>query len=125
MTMQKRFGIAVVTALLASPFAAQAQGIPGGAARGAVEGSDVGGPVGGVVGVDKAPRFHDYVIREHRSSYRYREDPRVGMILPSAGITYYRVPREYGVSPRYRYTVVNEQLVLVEPRTRRVVQVID
>jgi hypothetical protein len=48
--MQKRFGIAVVTALLASPVAAQAQGIPGGAERGAAEGSAVGGPVGGAVG---------------------------------------------------------------------------
>ena len=134
--MQKKFGIAVVTALLASPLAAQAQGIPGGAARGAAEGAAVGGPVGGVVGgvaggvdgllgVDEGPRFHDYVIREHRSSYRHSEDPRVGMILPSAGITYYRVPREYRVSPRYRYTVVNERPVLVDPRTRRVVQVID
>jgi hypothetical protein len=134
--MQKKFGIAVVTALLASPLAAQAQGIPGGAARGAAEGAAVGGLVGGVVGgvaggvggllgVDEGPRFHEYVIREHRSSYRYSEDPRVGMILPSAGITYYRVPREYRVSPRYRYTVVNERPVLVDPRTRRVVQVID
>jgi Protein of unknown function (DUF1236) len=136
MTMQKRFGIAVVTALLASPLAAQAQGIPGGAARGAVEGSDIGGPVGGVVGgvaggvggllgVNEVPRFHDYVIHEHRTSYHYSEDPRVGMILPSAGIAYYRVPQEYGVSPRYRYALVNERLILVEPRTRRVVQVID
>ena len=134
--MQKKFGIAVVTALLASPLAAQAQGIPGGAARGAAEGAAVGGPVGGVVGgvaggvggllgVDEGPRFHDYVIREHRSSYRHSEDPRVGMILPSAGITYYRVPREYRVSPRYRYTIINERPVLVDPRTRRVVQVID
>ncbi len=138
--MQKKFGIAVVTALLASPLAAQAQGIPAGAERGAAQGTAVGGPVGGAVGgvvggvaggiggllgVDEGPRFHDYVIREHRSSYRYSEDPRVGMILPSAGITYYRVPREYRVSPRYRYTVVNERPVLVDPRTRRVVQVID
>jgi hypothetical protein len=50
MTMQKKFGIAVVTALLASPFAAQAQGVPAGAERGAAEGSAVGGPVGGAVG---------------------------------------------------------------------------
>jgi hypothetical protein len=109
MTMQKKFGIAVVTALLASPFAVQAQGIPAGAERGAAEGSAVGGPVGGAVGgvvggvaggiggllgVDQAPRFHDYVIREHRSSYRYDEDPQVGMILPSTGIAFYQVPRE-------------------------------
>lgn len=138
--MQKKFGIAVVTALLASPFAVQAQGIPAGAERGAAEGSAVGGPVGGAVGgvvggvagriggllgVDEAPRFHDYVIREHRSSYRYSEDPEVGLILPSTGVVFYPVPREYGVSPSYRYTIVNEQPVLVDPRTRRVVQVID
>jgi hypothetical protein len=140
MTMQKKFGIAVVTALLASPLAAQAQGVPAGAERGAAEGGAVGGPVGaavggvvggvaggvgGLLGADQAPRFHDYVIREHRSSYRYSEDPRVGMILPSTGVVFYRVPREYGVSPRYRYTVVNERPVLVDPRTRRVVQVVD
>jgi hypothetical protein len=139
-TMQKKLGIAVVTALLASPLAAQSQGIPAGAERGAAEGSAVGGPAGGVVGgvaggvaggiggllgANESPRFHDYVVREHRSSYRYREDPQVGMILPSAGMAYYRVPREYGVSPRYRYTIVNGRTVLVDPRTRRVVQVID
>jgi hypothetical protein len=55
--MQKKFGIAVVTALLASPVAAQAQGIPGGAERGAAEGSAVGGPVGGAVGGVVAGRF--------------------------------------------------------------------
>ncbi len=112
-TMQKRFGIAVVSALLASPFAVQAQGIPAGAERGADEGSAVGGPVGGVaggvvggvtggvgglLGVDQSPRFHDYVIREHRSSYRYSEDPQVGMILPPSGVIFYQVPREYRVS---------------------------
>ena len=43
MKMQKRFGIANLTALLAS-FAAQVQRIPGGAERGAA-----GGPVGGAV----------------------------------------------------------------------------
>jgi hypothetical protein len=140
MTMQKRFGIAVVTALLASPLAAQAQGIPAGAARGAAEGGAVGGPVGGAVGgvvggvaggiggllgVDEAPRFHDYVIREHRSSYHHSEDLQVGTVLPSTGVVFYQVPREYRVSPRYRYTVINERPLLVDPRTRRVVQVID
>jgi hypothetical protein len=140
MTMQKRFGIAVVTALLASPIAAQAQGIPAGAARGAAEGGAVGGPVGGaagsvvggvaggiggLLGVNEVPRFHDYVIREHRSIYRYSEDPHVGMILPPSGVVFYQVPREYGVSPRYRYTIVNDHAVLVDPRTRAVVQIID
>lgn len=48
----------------------------------------------------------------------------VGGVLPEAGITYYDVPQTYGTTP-YRYTVVNGQTVLVEPRSRRVVQVID
>jgi hypothetical protein len=106
--MQKRFGIAVVTALLASPFAVQAQGIPAGAERGAAEGSALGGPVsgavggvvggvagavGGLLGADQGPRFHDYVIREHRSSYRYSEDPQVGMILLSGAAGVRRFPR--------------------------------
>lgn len=49
---------------------------------------------------------------------------RVGTILPADGVTYYEVPAEYGVT-EYRYTVVNDHPVLVEPRTRRVVEVID
>src|SRR6202047_2090188 len=108
-TMQKKFGIAVVTALLASPFAVQAQGIPAGAERGAAEGSAVGGAaggavggvvggvaggIGGLLGVDEGPRFHDYVIHEHHSTYRYREDPQVGTLVPHLGMVLYRVPRE-------------------------------
>ena len=40
--------------------------------------------IGGLLGADQAPRFHDYVIREHRSAYRYSEDPQVRMILPAS-----------------------------------------
>jgi len=43
----------LITALLAAstiPFAAQAQGIPGGAAHGYYEGGRIAGPVGAVVG---------------------------------------------------------------------------
>jgi len=34
------------------------------------------------------------------------------------------VPQSFGATP-YRYTVVNGQTVLVEPRSRRIVQVVD
>jgi hypothetical protein len=138
--MQKKFGIAVVTASLGAPVAAQAQGIPGGMERGAAEGNAIGGPVGGVVGgavggvaggiggllgTDQLPAFHDYVILERRSSYTYAEPVQPGLILPREGIVYYRVPPEYGVAPDYRYTIVNQHTVLVDPTTRRIVQVID
>ena len=45
-------------------------------------------------------------------------------MLPSEGVTYYEIPREYG-PPNYRYTVVNDRTVLVEPGSRRVVEIID
>ena len=108
--------------------------------RGAAEGNAVGGPVGGVVGgvlggvaggvggllgADQLPAFHDYVILEGRSSYTYAEPVQPGLILPREGIVYYRVPPEYGVAPDYRYTIVNQHTVLVDPTTRRIVQVID
>jgi len=48
----------------------------------------------------------------------------VGAILPETGVTYYDVPQTYAVTP-YRYTVVNGRTILVEPRSRRIVQVID
>ncbi len=71
-----------------------------------------------------APPFREYVVRERRPSYRYQEEVRVGTVLPSSEVEYYEVPPEYGVK-EYRYTIVNGRPVLVEPRTRRIVEVID
>jgi hypothetical protein len=50
--------------------------------------------------------------------------PVVGAKLPTSGVTYYEVPQEYRVA-KYRYTVVNERPVLVDPGTHTIVQVID
>jgi len=68
--------------------------------------------------------FRTYVVQEKRSSYKYDRDVVIGAELPSAGVTYYEVPAEYGVKD-YRYTVVNDRTVLVDPRTHRIVQVIE
>ena len=62
-------------------------------------------------------------MQQNVPSYRYTEEVRVGTTLPASGVTYYEVPAEYGVKG-YRYTVVNETPVLVDPGTRRIVQVI-
>ena len=48
----------------------------------------------------------------------------IGAVLPETGVTYYDVPQRFGSTP-LRYTVVNGQTVLIEPRSRRIVQVID
>src|ERR1700676_2583303 len=138
--MIRRFiGIAAVVAAVALPVVAQAQGVPGGGERGSRDGERAAGPVGavvggviggvvggvpGVLGVDQRPRFHSYVVEQRRPSYEYSEDVRVGAVLPEAGVTYYEVPQEYGVRD-YRYTVVNGRTVLVEPRTRRIVEIVE
>ena len=88
--------LAGITLAAALPLAAQAQdGAAAGTTTGAVTGAIVGGPLGAAVvaGVE--------------------ED------LPSAGVTYCEVPREYGVK-RYRYTVVNDRTAQVDPSTHRI-----
>lgn len=131
--------VAVISTGTLIPAMASAQGVPGGIERGAREGDRAAGPVGaivggavggvvggvaGVLGVDQRPRFRSYVIEQRRPSYRYRNDLAVGVVLPEEGVTYYDVPEEYGVRD-YRYTVVNDRTVLVDPQTRRVVQIIE
>jgi hypothetical protein len=53
-----------------------------------VVGGVVGG-VAGVLGVDERPRFRSYVVEQRRPSYQYREDLKVGAVLPEEGVTYY------------------------------------
>ena len=124
-------------AVLASlaPAAAFAQGgAAAGAATGAVGGAVVGGPVGAVVGGvtgaivggiadQQQPEFRTYVTTQKVPSYTYKEEVRVGAVLPESGVTYHEVPSEYKVKG-YKYTVVNNTPVLVEPSSHKIVQVI-
>ncbi|MGD0634705.1 MAG: DUF1236 domain-containing protein [Beijerinckiaceae bacterium] len=131
--------VAAAALFLALPIAAGAQGVVRGADEGAHEGEHAAGPVGAVVGgvvgavsggvagllgVDQRPRFREYVIREHRDSYSYDHAVAVGAILPDGGVTYYDVPSEFGVRG-YRYAVVNNRTVLVDPSSHRIVDVIE
>jgi hypothetical protein len=117
------------------PIAAYAQGgVATGATTGAVGGAIIGGPVGAVVGGiggavvggiadSNRPPFQTYVVEQRRPSYAYSSEVVIGAELPEQGVTYYEVPAQYGAT-QYRYTVVNNRTVLVDPKTRRVVQVI-
>ena len=124
-------------ALLIAPaaYAQSGGGAASGAAAGAVGGAVVGGPVGAVVGgavgaiagglsEAEQPRFRQYVVQQGVPSYSYSGDVVVGTVLPSSGVTYYEVPSTYGAR-EYRYTRVNNRVVLVDPSTRRIVQVIE
>jgi len=88
-----------------------------------VVGAGVGAVAGGLSDANR-PKFRQYVTTQKRPSYAYKEKVVVGAKLPSSGVTYYEVPAEYGVR-EYRYTIVNDRPVLVEPRSRRVVQIVE
>jgi hypothetical protein len=113
--------LAAIAGALAAPVAAQAQtAITTGVAGG---GTVVVGDHEGIL-ADQRPAFREYIVRERVPNYTMSERVVVGGVLPDSGVTVYDVPQTYSTTP-YRYTVVNGQTVLVEPRSRRIVQVVD
>jgi hypothetical protein len=82
------------------------------------------GEIVGTISNEQRPRFREYVVQERVPSYSIPERVVVGATLPEAGVTYYDVPERYAATP-YRYTVVNDRTVLVDPRSRRIMQVVD
>jgi Protein of unknown function (DUF1236) len=122
LTMRNKvLAIAAIAAAMAAPIAAQAQStITTGVAGGSTA---VIGEHEGIV-ADQRPAFREYIVRERVPNYTISERVIVGGVLPETGVTYYDVPQSFGMTP-YRYTVVNGQTILVEPRSRRIVQVVD
>jgi hypothetical protein len=113
--------VAAIAGTMSAPIAAQAQSeITTGVVRG---GTVIVDDVDGIA-IERRPAFREYIVRERVPSYTIPDRVIVGGVLPETGVIYYDVPQTFGVTP-YRYTVVNGQTVLVEPRTRRIVQVVD
>ena len=104
-------------------------GAAGGAVTGAIVGGPVGAAVGGVVGaiagtaIDPPPeRVVSYVQEAPLPTERVVVQERVvvGEPLPQT-VVVQQVPD----NPNYGYALVNDRRVIVEPRSRRVVQVIE
>src|SRR6267154_14134 len=113
--------IAAIAGALAAPVAAQAQStVTTGVVR---EGPAIINDDEGIA-VAQRPAFREYIVRERVPNYTIPDRVVVGGVLPEVGVTYYDVPQTFGATP-YRYTVVNGQTVLVEPRSRRIVQVVE
>jgi hypothetical protein len=111
--------VAALAGAVVAPIAAQAQGtITTGVVGGPAVQDDEG------IAADQRPAFREYIVRERVPNYTIPDRVVIGTVLPDTGVTYYDVPQRFGVTP-YRYTVVNGATVLVEPRSRRIVQVID
>lgn len=110
--------LATIAAAIGSPLAAQAQsGVTVGRAPAVID----GGPT---IAVEHRPAFREYVVEQRVPPFRIPDRVVVGTTLPESGVTYYDVPQRFGATT-YRYTVVNGETVLVEPRSRRIIEVLD
>jgi outer membrane lipoprotein SlyB len=128
--MRTRYLLALMAATVIAPSAAFAQGnTVGGAVGGAVVGGVVGGPVGAVVGAgvggtvgaatEPPEGVVTYVERERSPSVTVRERVVVGQALPET-VVIHNVPQH----DDYAYAVVNDERVIVEPHSRKVIKVI-
>jgi hypothetical protein len=129
--MRTRMLVALIAATALAPTASYAQGSTvGGAVGGAVVGGAVGGPpgaavgavVGGTIGaIAEPPReVVTFVERDRSPSVVVEERVVVGEPLPAA-VELHAIPQH----TEYRFAVVNNQRVIVEPRTRKVVKIIN
>ena len=109
---------AAVAGAICAPLAAQAQTV------GIVGGNTVVVESSGGIIADQRPAFREYVVSQRVPAFTVQERVVVGTTLPEAGVTYYDVPQRFGATT-YRYTVVNGETVLVEPRSRRIVEVMN
>jgi hypothetical protein len=125
--------IRILLALLATTAvmsrAVLAQDIEGGARRGAADGAAVAGPlgaaiggvVGGAIGVIEPPPppVVTYVERERIPSVLVHEKVTIGEPLPQTVIIH-KVPQHED----YAYAIVNNERVIVEPSSRKVIKII-
>ena len=119
MLRSRILALAALGVALGSPIAASAQssGVTVGRAPVVVD----SGPA---IAVEQRPAFRDYVVEQRVPAFSIPDRVIVGSTLPETGVTYYDVPQRFGATT-YRYTVVNGATVLVEPRSRRIVEVMD
>jgi hypothetical protein len=129
--MNNRVAVSLIAASLLASGAALAQSTTTqGAADGARAGGAVAGPVGEVVGgtvgaaVGLGLEIPNAVITsvqgERAPSVTVRERVVVGEPLPPT-VELRTVPSH----TEYRYAIVNDRRVIVEPRTRKIIKIID
>jgi hypothetical protein len=128
--MNRRVLIGLVAGAALCSGAAFAQNPVGGAVGGAVVGGAVGGPVGAAVGAGVGATVGSfqpppdevvtYVERERVPSVTVKEKVVVGEPLPKT-VVLHEIPKH----KTYSYAVVNEKRVIVEPRSRKIVKIIE
>lgn len=75
------------------------------------------------VTTEQSGKIKTYLMKEKPKSMKITESVSVGTALPST-VELRALPSDVGVT-QYRYTVVNEKAVLVDPTSRKIVQIIE
>jgi hypothetical protein len=83
-----------------------------------------GAAVGGILTAEETRRVRTYVAAQRSPSIRVAEPVTVGQPAPQVA-RLAPLPSSVGLRNPYRYTVVNDQTVLVDPRTRKIIQIIN
>jgi hypothetical protein len=118
--------IAVMSPTLCFAQASTATGAAAGAATGAVVGGPVGAVVGGVAGAtvglaaEPPAEVREYVVRERVPSVSYREEVVVGKPV-ARSVQLRSIPKHKD----YQFAVINNKRVIVEPKSRRIIQIIE
>ena len=126
---RQAIGVTVVEAPAVDP-ARRTQDTAVGGATGAAVGAVVAGPVGALVGaaiggsagaaagMEPAPEVRTYITENPHDPVVLDGEVVVGAGIPDS-VTLYEIPNQ----PDYRYVVVNNQPVLVNPTDRRIVYI--
>lgn len=77
-----------------------------------------------VIEPDQRLKIREYVVKQHVSPVTIRERVTVGATVP-ADVELMPVPAEWGVARGHRYFYWNDRVVLVEPSSRRVIEIIE
>lgn len=80
-------------------------------------------PASAQVAVQIGPEVREYIVQEGRSSVRVDADVEVGTVLPE-DVEVYAI-EGVPTATEYRYAVVNDRRVIVDPDSRRVIEIID
>ncbi len=72
----------------------------------------------------EAAKLRRYVAKEKTPSVKMTEKLAVGTVLPRH-VELHAVPAEIGLAGDVRYSVVNERIVLVEAKTRKVTEIVN
>ncbi len=91
---------------------------------GAAVGSVAGAAVGGILTAEESTRVRTYVATQRSRSVQVAGPVAVGQSAPTRA-RLSPLPASVGLRNPYHYTVVNDRTVLVNPRTREIVEIIE